>query len=119
MRIPIIRLRWPVAAVVMLAAVGLVAPRAAQARPPAGGEEAAKVVAAIEALADHPSGMVKLFAKRLVDVLNKDAYKDKVALSAKLKALQVAPNQVNPKDEDLAKVHEAVAKIIEPAPCAE
>ncbi len=97
------------AAVAVLAASFLLWPgRApAQARP-AGPDEAAQVQAAIETLADHPAGLVQLFAKRLADALANH----KVALTPKLAALPLRPNAVSPDEKDIARVRETVARII-------
>ena len=93
-----------------LAALAVVGPRARPARAQskaAAAEETAQVVAAAEALADHPSGVVKLFAKRLADVLTRN----KVALPPKL-AGPLQPNTVNVEDKDLAKVHDALVPLL-------
>ena len=90
-----------------LAVVGLRPMRASAQTKAAGAEETAQAVAAAEALADHPSGVVKLFARRLADVLARN----KVALPAKLSG-PLQPNTVNVEDKDLAKVHDALAPLV-------
>jgi hypothetical protein len=99
-------------AAAVLAGVAAFAPSAqAQGRAPAGADESPTIVSAVETLSDEPSGLVKLFAKRLCDVLAKN----KVTLSAKLSAIPVLPNAINPNDKDLARIHDTVARIVGPA----